>query len=76
MIISIINHTDGQLRDEEVQRALRAIQRQIKEDFEPHWSLAATFEIGGQVYRQAKATARRGRGAPSATRDSRQSRHS
>ena len=39
MIISIINHTNGKLSDEDVQHVLRAINRQVKEDFEPYWSL-------------------------------------
>ena len=45
MIISIINHTSGQLNDEEVQGAIRAINRQIKENFEPYWSLGATLRL-------------------------------
>ncbi len=48
MIISIINHTDGQLEDQELQRAIRAINRQIDEDFEPHWSLGATLRLEGR----------------------------
>lgn len=32
--ISTINHTNGKLSDEDVQHALRAINRQIREDFE------------------------------------------
>ena len=43
MIISVINHTNGQLTDEEVQGAIRAINRQIEEDFEPYWSLDAAL---------------------------------
>ena len=49
MIISIINHTNGQLTDEEVQAAIRAINRQIKEDFEPYWSLGATLRLEGKA---------------------------
>jgi hypothetical protein len=48
MIISMINHTNGQIRDEEVQEAVRAINRQIKEDFEPYWSLGATLRLEGK----------------------------
>lgn len=48
MIISVINHTNGQLRDEEVQVALRAINRQISEDFEPYWSLGARLRLEGK----------------------------
>ncbi|MBI4490586.1 MAG: hypothetical protein HY694_15995 [Deltaproteobacteria bacterium] len=49
MIISIINHTNGKLSDEEVQGAIRAINRQIKEDFEPYWSLGATLRLEGKA---------------------------
>ena len=48
MIISIINQTNGGISDEEVQRAIRAINRQIKDDFEPHWSLGATLRLEGK----------------------------
>jgi hypothetical protein len=49
MIISVINLTDGQLTDEEVQQASRAINRQIAEDFEPYWSLGATVRLEGET---------------------------
>lgn len=39
MIISVINHTRNQLSDEEVQHAIRAVNRQIADDFFPYWSL-------------------------------------
>jgi hypothetical protein len=52
MIISLINHTSGKLKDEQVQVAVRAINRQIKEDFEPYWSLAATLRLEGKVGKQ------------------------
>ena len=48
MIISIINHTDGQVKDDELQRVIRAINRQIEEDFEPYWSLGATLRLEGR----------------------------
>jgi hypothetical protein len=48
MIISVINHTNGKLSDEEVQRVIRAINRQITEDFEPYWSLGATLRLEGK----------------------------
>jgi hypothetical protein len=48
MIISVINHTNGKISDEEVQRTLRAMNRQIKEDFEPYWSLGATLRLEGK----------------------------
>ena len=48
MIISIVNHTNGQLTDEEIQTAIRAINRQIAEDFTPHWSMSATLRLEGR----------------------------
>ncbi len=48
MIISIINHTNGQVSDEELQSAIRAINRQIAEDFEPYWSLGAVLRLEGR----------------------------
>ena len=47
MIISIINHSNGKLKDAKIQRVLRAINRQIKEDFEPYWSLGARLRLEG-----------------------------
>src|SRR5207249_12275104 len=49
MIISLINHTNGKLTDEEVQNTIRAINRQIKEDYEPYWSLGATLRLEGKA---------------------------
>ena len=48
MIISIINHTKGLLSDEEMQVAIRAINRQIAHDFEPYWSLGAELRLEGR----------------------------
>jgi len=47
MIISVINHTGGELSDAEVQRAIRAINRQISEDFEPYWSMSGRLKLEG-----------------------------
>jgi len=49
MIISLINHTNGKLTDEEVQNTIRVINRQIKEDYEPYWSLGATLRLEGKA---------------------------
>jgi hypothetical protein len=48
MIISIVNHTDGQVSDEELQNVIRAINRQIAEDFAPYWSMSATLRLEGR----------------------------
>ena len=48
MIISVFNLTGGEISDEEVQRVLRAINRQITDDFQPYWSLGATLRLEGR----------------------------
>jgi hypothetical protein len=48
MIISVINHTHDQITDSELHEAIRAIDRQIEEDFEPYWSLGAKLRLGGK----------------------------
>jgi hypothetical protein len=55
MIISVINHTSGKIPDKELQFAIRAINRQISEDFEPYWSLGATLRLEGRSGRQPDA---------------------
>ena len=47
MIITIVNLTSGKISDEEIQRATRAINRQIAEDFEPYWSFGAQLRLEG-----------------------------
>jgi hypothetical protein len=49
VIISVINHTNGNLSDGEVQAALRAVNRQIAEDFAPHWGRGATLRLEGSA---------------------------
>lgn len=46
MIISIVNFTDT-LPDEDVQRVIRAINRQVAQDFQPYWSMGATLRLEG-----------------------------
>lgn len=48
MIISVINHTHGKVKDDYLQRVIRAINRQIQEDFEPYWSLGAMLRLEGR----------------------------
>ena len=52
MKISIINHTSEKLGDEEVQTAVRAINRQLADDFEPYWSIGAELRLEGHSARQ------------------------
>ena len=49
MIISIINHSNGKLKDAEIQTVIRAINRQIQEDYEPYWSLGAALRLEGHT---------------------------
>jgi len=48
MLISIVNHTNGRVTDEELQAAIRAINRQINEDFAPYWGMSATLRLEGR----------------------------
>jgi hypothetical protein len=45
-------HTNGQLTDEDVQGAIREINRQIAEDFESYWSLGAELRLEGRSGKQ------------------------
>jgi hypothetical protein len=47
MLISVINHTT--IQDPEVQETLRAVNRQLAEDFEPYWSFGANLRLEGIV---------------------------
>ena len=49
MVISIVNHTNGQIGDEPAQAVIRAINRQIRDDFEPYWSLGASLRLEGKT---------------------------
>src|SRR6476661_4384105 len=55
MIISIINHTNGQILDDELQGVIRAVNRQIAEDFRPYWSLGAELRLEGRSGRKPSA---------------------
>jgi hypothetical protein len=46
MVIPIVNFTDT-VEDEEVQRVIRAINRQIEQDYQPYWSMGATLRLEG-----------------------------
>jgi len=47
MLISVINRTHGALSDAEIQRVLRAVNRQVGYDFQPHWHRAAELRLEG-----------------------------
>lgn len=48
MIISIVNRSRS-ITDEQVLNAIRAINRQISEDFKPYWSFGATLRLEGTI---------------------------
>lgn len=48
MIISVHNYTNGAISDEKVQVALRAVNRQIHEDFAPYWGTGARLRLEGR----------------------------
>jgi hypothetical protein len=52
MIISLINHTNGKIKDEQIQSTVRVINRQISEDYAPYWSLGATLRLEGKSGKQ------------------------
>jgi hypothetical protein len=47
MIITVVNRSQ-RLADSEVQAAIRAINRQLAEDFAPHWGLHGTLRLEGR----------------------------
>ncbi len=49
MLISVVNHTDGKLADEAVQEGIRAVNRQITEDYNPHWHMGAELRLEGAI---------------------------
>jgi hypothetical protein len=51
MIITVINMS-RRIRDADLHSAIRAINRQIREDFEPYWSLGATLRLEGRSTRK------------------------
>lgn len=48
MNISVVNHTDGGIADEDLQTAIRAINRQIAENFVPYWGMPAVLRLEGR----------------------------
>lgn len=45
MVISVFNRTDGKISDEKAQQVIRAANRQINEDFAPHWRLNGLLRL-------------------------------
>jgi hypothetical protein len=52
MIISVINCSEGRRSDVDVLSAIRAVNRQIAEDFEPYWGFGAQLRLEGKTGRR------------------------
>jgi hypothetical protein len=51
MIVSVINISGGRKSDAEVLGAIRAVNRQISEDFQPYWGFGAQLRLEGKTGR-------------------------
>jgi hypothetical protein len=54
MIISLINMSDGAVSDPLLQSAIRAVNRQIAEDFAPYWGFGAQVRLEGKSGRKRR----------------------
>jgi hypothetical protein len=52
MLISVINLAEPTIEDADLQRAIRAINIQIAEDFEPYWQFGARLRLEGPIGRK------------------------
>jgi len=57
MIISVVNQTNGEISDADLLAAIRAVNRQIADDFVPYWSMPATLRLEGTRLDQPRANA-------------------
>src|SRR5262245_46475850 len=51
MIISVINMSKGAVPDADLQRAIRAVNRQVTWDFTPYWGFGAQLRLEGRTGR-------------------------
>ncbi|HTM29927.1 MAG TPA: hypothetical protein VL263_01405 [Vicinamibacterales bacterium] len=56
MLISVVNHTNGKLTDEQIQAGIRAVNRQIAHDFSPHWHIGADLRLEGSIGKRPDRT--------------------
>lgn len=54
MIVSVINMTNGIRSDTEVQAAIRGINRQLAEDFEPYWGFGGKLRLEGRAIKSRR----------------------
>src|SRR5215470_8226384 len=52
MITSVVNHTNSKVSEEDLQKTIRAINRQINDDFAPYWSLSVALRLEGRSERK------------------------
>src|SRR5258708_4321427 len=52
MIISVINMSNGAVSDADLQRVIRAVNRQIASDFAPYWSFGSQLRLEGKTGRR------------------------
>ena len=57
MIISVVNQTTGEVSDADLLAAIRAVNRQIAEDFVPYWGMPGTLRLDGTLLKQSRANA-------------------
>ncbi len=48
--ISVINHTNGAVKDEELQEVIRAVNSQIEHDFRPYWHTGGQLRLDGHLH--------------------------
>jgi len=52
MVISVLNFSNGLIDDAALQSALRAVNRQISEDFQPYWGFGAQLRLDATLQRR------------------------
>ena len=57
MIISVVNQTNGEISDADLLAAIRAVNRQIAEDFVPYWNMPGTLRLDGTLLKDQRANA-------------------
>lgn len=57
MIISVVNQTNGEITDADLLAAIRAVNRQIAEDFVPYWGMPASLRLEGSLLKEQRANA-------------------
>jgi len=54
VIVSVINLSEGAVADAPLLRAIRAVNRQLREDFEPYWGFGAELRLEGKTGRSKR----------------------